>query len=51
MRTALIAVVVFAGKKGEELVVGSALSTGDDDEAAVKAVLDALNRRLPTLAS
>jgi hypothetical protein len=51
MRTALIAVIVFAGKQGEELVVGSALSGGDHDEAAVKAVLDALNRRLPTLAS
>lgn len=49
MRTALIAVIVFAGKQGEELVVGSALSAGDNDEAAVKAVLDALNRRLPVL--
>ena len=51
MRTALIAVIVFAGKQGEELVVGSALSSGDHDEAAVKAVLDALNRRLPALVS
>ncbi len=51
MRTAVIAVIVFAGKQGEELVVGSALSGGDHDEAAVKAVLDALNRRLPTLVS
>jgi hypothetical protein len=51
MRTALIAVIVFAGKNGEELVVGSALSSGDHDEAAVKAVLDALNRRLPALVS
>lgn len=49
MRTVLIAVIVFAGKTGEELVVGSALSSGDDDAAAVKAVLDALNRRLPAL--
>ena len=44
MRTALIAVIVFAGKQGEELVVGSALSGGDEDEAAVKAVLDARTR-------
>ncbi len=51
MRTVLIAVIVFASKDGEELVVGSALSHGDDDEAAVKAVLDALNRRLPAVAS
>lgn len=51
MRTVLIAVIVFAGKAGEELVVGSALSSGDDDAAAVKAVLDALNRRLPALSS
>jgi hypothetical protein len=51
MRTVLIAVIVFAGKSGEELVVGSAISSGDDDEAAVKAVLDALNRRLPAIAS
>jgi hypothetical protein len=51
MRTASIAVIVFAGKQGEELVVGSALSSGDADAAAVKAVLDALNRRLPALVS
>jgi hypothetical protein len=51
MRTALIAVIVFAGKNGEELVVGSALSTGDLDSAAVKSVLDALNRRLPAISS
>ncbi len=51
MRTAMIAVIVFASKDGEELVVGSALSHGDDDEAAVKAVLDALNRRLPAVSS
>jgi hypothetical protein len=28
------------------MVVGSALSQGDDGEAAVKAVLNALNRKL-----
>jgi hypothetical protein len=44
------AVVVSAGLGGrEDLSVGSALSTGDDGEAAVKAVLDALNRRLAKL--
>jgi hypothetical protein len=51
MRTALIAVIVFAGKQGEELVVGSALSTGDHDSAVVRAVLDALNRRIPSFTS
>ncbi|RPI25960.1 MAG: hypothetical protein EHM57_00840 [Actinobacteria bacterium] len=41
------AVAASAGLGGrEELSVGSALSNGDDGEAAVKAVLDALNRRL-----
>lgn len=44
------AVVVSAAVGGrEDLSVGSALSTGDDGEAAVKAVLDALNRRLAKL--
>lgn len=51
MRVAVIAVIIFASTDGEELVVGSALSHGDDDEAAVKAVLDALNRRLPAVSS
>jgi hypothetical protein len=51
MRTVLIAVVVSSTDQGEETSVGSALSQGDDGEAAVRAVLDAINRRLPTLAS
>lgn len=49
MRTVLIAVVVGATDRDEELAVGSALSQGDDGDAAVRAVLDALNRRLPAL--
>ena len=46
MRTVMIAVVVSTGDRGEEIAVGSALSDGDDSEAAVRAVLDALNRRI-----
>ena len=46
-RRVVVAVVVAAGERGtEQMVVGSALSHGDDGEAAVKAVLNALNRRL-----
>jgi hypothetical protein len=46
MRSAVVAVVVATGSRGEEVSVGSALSAGDDSEAAVRAVLDALNRRI-----
>jgi hypothetical protein len=46
MRTVIIAVVVSTGTRGEEVSVGSALSSGDDSEAAVRAVLDAVNRRI-----
>ena len=49
MRTVVIAVVVGVTEREEELAVGSALSHGDDGDAAVRAVLDALNRRLPAL--
>lgn len=42
----MVAVVVSSGERGEETVVGSALSHGDDSEAVVRAVLDALNRRI-----
>lgn len=45
-RRVIVAIVVSADDGGEHLTVGSALSTGDDGEAAVKAVLDALNRRI-----
>lgn len=46
MRKVIVAVVVSTGALGEEVVVGSALSAGDDSEATVRAVLDALNRRI-----
>lgn len=46
MRKVIVAVVVSTGAQGEEVVVGSALSHGDDSETAVRAVLDALNRRI-----
>ena len=46
MRPVTIAVVVSTGARGEEVSVGSALGTGDDSEAAVRAVLDAVNRRI-----
>jgi hypothetical protein len=46
MKTVIVAVVVATGDEGEEITVGSALSSGDDSETAVRAVLDALNRRI-----
>lgn len=46
MKTVIVAVVVATGEYGEEVSVGSALSNGDDSETAVRAVLDALNRRI-----
>jgi hypothetical protein len=46
MRKVIVAVVVSTGPHGEDVVVGSAISEGDDSEAAVRAVLDALNRRI-----
>lgn len=46
-RRVIVAIVVSAGDTGgEHLTVGSALSSGDDGEATVRAVLDALNRRI-----
>ena len=46
-RRVIVAIAVSAGGGGgEHLTVGSALSTGDDGEATVRAVLDALNRRI-----
>ncbi len=43
----VVAVVVSAGNRGAENVnVGSAVVTNDADDASVKAVLNALNRRL-----
>jgi hypothetical protein len=46
MKTVIVTVVVATGEAGEEITVGSALSSGDDSETAVRAVLDALNRRI-----
>jgi hypothetical protein len=46
MRKVIVAVVVSTGSLGEDVVVGSALSSGDDSETAVRSVLDALNRRI-----
>jgi hypothetical protein len=46
----VVAVVVSAGGRGSEnLNVGSAVVTHDPDDATVKAVLNALNRRLGNL--
>lgn len=49
MRRVAIAVVVGGTSQEAEMAVGSAVAGEDESEAAVKAVLDALNRRLPTL--
>jgi hypothetical protein len=49
MRRIAIGVVVGGNSQANELAVGSALAGEDESEAAVRAVLDALNRRLPTL--
>lgn len=49
MRRVAIAVVVGGTSQESELAVGSAVAGEDESEAAVRAVLDALNRRLPTL--
>jgi hypothetical protein len=50
MRTVVIAVVVASLEDHrEELAVGASLATGDVSEAGVRSVLDALNRRLPSL--
>jgi hypothetical protein len=49
-RDVIVAVVATAGDRGaEDLNVGSALAPGSIDDAAVKAVLNALNRRLASL--
>lgn len=50
VRPVVVAIVVTAGQRGgEDLNVGSAVSTGNNDDAAVKAVLNALNRRISNL--
>lgn len=48
-RRVVVVVVVTAEDGAEKLAVGSALSHGDDGDAAVRAILDALNRQLATL--
>lgn len=48
-RTVLVAIVVSTDSSGEEVLVGTSLSRGDESESAVRAVLDALNRRMPQL--
>jgi len=49
-RDVMVAIVAAAGLRGsEDISVGSAFVSGNPDEAAVKAVLDALNRKLSTL--
>lgn len=49
LRKVVIAVVVSALDHEEDLAVGSALADTDEGSGAVKAVLDALNRRMPAL--
>ena len=50
LRTLVIAVIVASLENHkEELAVGAALSQGDLTETSARAVLDALNRRLPSL--
>jgi hypothetical protein len=44
-----IAQVVIVTDADEHLMVGSALADGDASRAVVRAVLDALNRRIPEL--
>jgi hypothetical protein len=49
-RDIMVAVVAAAGTRGaEDISVGSAAVSGNPDEAAVKAVLNALNRKLASL--
>jgi hypothetical protein len=49
-RDVIVAIVVTAGERGsEDLNVGSAIASGPTDDATVKAVLNALNRRLASL--
>lgn len=49
-RDVMVAVVAAAGNRGaEDITVGSASVGGNPDEAAVKAVLNALNRKLSSI--
>ena len=49
MRDVIIAIVVSTTSGGEELAAGCAMVNGDESEAAARAVLDSLNRRIPAL--
>jgi len=49
VRPVVVAQVVSMRGVDEEVAVGSALVRGDEAEAVVRAVLDALNRRIPAL--
>ena len=49
MRSVVVAVVVSTSGQGEDVVVGSAIAGDNEPEAAVRAVLDAMNRRIPQL--
>jgi len=45
----IVAIVVSTDGSTESVLVGTAMGRGDEAEAAVRAVLDALNRRMPQL--
>ena len=49
VRPVVVAQVVSMRGVDEEVAVGSALIKGEEAEAVVRAVLDALNRRIPAL--
>lgn len=49
IRPVIVAQVVSMRGTEEDVAVGSALVRGDEAEAVVRAVLDALNRRIPAL--
>lgn len=49
VRSVVVAQVVSMKGVEEQVAVGSALVRGDEAEAVVRAVLDALNRRIPAL--
>lgn len=49
VRPVIVAQVVSMRGVDEEVAVGSALIKGEEAEAVVRAVLDALNRRIPAL--
>lgn len=50
-RDVVVAIVITAAQRGgEDLNVGSAIAAGNHDDATVKAVLNALNRRIASAA-